>query len=319
MPILRRNNIQQPIGPDQEEHNGPAIPGDAGAGDMARTRAKRTSSTSPSLWSLHRRHQSGNHRALRAIVPPNEPTMENYFRQVAKQDKTTSASIRVKIVLFLAYILVPSIMKLNTHLEFNVQWQQINFFKFLKFRRLAMTFAGNVCVALISSIFSAMVPFYCVLRTARPNRNNLVVPRADGSLVKMPVNINAMWVGILPYVISLLDGFGLFAKETWVAYKDHVFTIADTYSSLRVLIYLIHAMQLLFAIELMLLMVQGLFGFVQAVRLYILIAGKDYTYAEQFKRRKQKNRLWFIPTLETKGMYHTLKDRILGYFPPEQA
>ncbi|XP_017112804.1 uncharacterized protein LOC108136259 [Drosophila elegans] len=308
MPILRRSNIQQPTGPGQEEQDG--------SGDTART--ERSSSTSPSLWSLHRRHQSGDHRALRPIVPPDEPTMEDYFHQMADQYKTTSASKRVKIGLFLAYILVPSIMKLNTHIEFNEQWQQIQIFKFLKFRRLTLTFAGNVCVALISSILNAIVAFYCVLSTARPNRNNLVVPRADGSLVKMPVNLNAMWIGILPYVISLLVGFGRFAKETWVAYKDHVFTMADTFNTLRVLIYLIHAIQLLFTIELMLLMVQGLFGFVQAVRIYILTVGKDYTHVEQFNWRKQKNRLWFIPTLATKSMYHTLKNRILGYLPPEQ-
>ncbi|XP_016974976.1 uncharacterized protein LOC108041557 [Drosophila rhopaloa] len=328
MAQLRRSNSEPEIGPHPDEIEPElAMMNEDGAGDRANTDwmdqqstgwlAGRSSSTSSAYRSRLRRAQLGSNTAfrrhLRRCRRENNvavPTMGDFFRQKADMDQTTSASLRVKVALFLALVLVPSIMEMEPRIQFNEQWQQDGHFSFLKRRRLALTFAGNVCAVLIRSCMAAALPFYSMLSMSHPNRFNLRVPRADGTECEVPVNLNVFFIGLLPYVMRLLAGFLRFVNDTWVAYNDHVLTIAESFNILRVLILLIHVMQLIYGIELMLLMVQGMFGFLHAVRIFLLIAGRDYEHAEQFERRKPNSKLWFIPTRATVAVYYAFKERV---------
>ncbi|XP_026838249.1 uncharacterized protein LOC113564545 [Drosophila erecta] len=245
-------------------------------------------------------------RRERRILKLSPPSMNALFLQQAKEAQKAFTLKRI-VFLYLGLVLAPVIMELGPRIEFPELWKQTGKFHFCKERRLAMTFTNNTTRVLIRSFLSAAVPLYCMLCMAHPNRFLLCAPHARGCKTEVPANVSAYFLGLLPYVIRLHAGFARFVKDTWLAYNDHVLNIAETFNTWRLLIYLNQIIQLVYSFELVLLMAQGLMGFLQARRIYKLIAVRGNRRVMQLEQNKSK--FWYSPSDSTMDVYWAFKLR----------
>jgi len=122
-----------------------------------------------------------------------------------------------------------------------------------------------------------------MLTMESPEQCKMRVRREEGPDLEVPVNLNIYCINLLPYILRLKAGFYLFVSDTWIAYNDQVLTIAETFNTWRILVYLNQIMQLIYAFELFLLMIQGLFGLIQAYRIFKKFSGKDNHRVPQFE------------------------------------
>ncbi|XP_016948552.1 uncharacterized protein LOC108023517 [Drosophila biarmipes] len=248
-------------------------------------------------------------RRTRRLNNVTVPTMNSFFYGLAQRTKSTLAANEGVMLLYLALILVPSIMELGPRIEFPAHWEQTGIFCFLKRRRLTLTFTGNALRVLIRSCIGAIVPLITMLSMESPENCKMLIPRSEGPDLEVPVNLNIYAINLLPYILRLKAGFYLFVNDTWVAYSDRIITIAETFNTWRTLVYLNQIMQLVYAFELLLLMIQGLFGLIQAYRIFKKFCGKDNYHVPQFEDFGLKNSSWFKPSRHTIVVYHAFRER----------
>ncbi|XP_039498426.1 uncharacterized protein LOC120455950 [Drosophila santomea] len=276
------------------------------------SRSSSTSSVSSSNESTEEERVTSYRRSLRRVKPiviNPPPSMGELFSQNVRGGTPSTITSRCKIVLlYLGLVLAPVILELGPRIEFPEQWNQAGRFQFLKERRLALTFTLNTTRGLIRSFLSAAVPLYSMLCMAHPNRFLLCAPQGRGRHIEVPANVSLFFLGLLPYVLRLHAGFYVFVRDTWMAYNDHVLVIAETFNSWRILIYLNQVMQLVYSIELVLLMAQGVMSFLHARRLYKLVAGTGNYYVAQLEQDKSK--FWYIPSDSTMHVYRAFQDRV---------
>ncbi|XP_037725521.1 uncharacterized protein LOC119557047 [Drosophila subpulchrella] len=255
----------------------------------------------------------GPMRRTRRLNSLTVPTMNSFFHDLAQRTKSTIAANEGIVLLYLALILVPSIMELGPRIEFPAHWEQTGIFCFLKRRRLTMTFTGNALRVLIRSCIGAIIPLISMLTMESPEQCKMRIPREEGPDMEVPVNLNIYCINLLPYILRLKAGFCLFVGDTWIAYSDQVLTIAETFNTWRILVYLNQIMQLVYAFELLLLMIQGLFGLIQSYRIFKKFSGKDNYHVPQFEDFGLKNSFWFKPSRHTIVVYHAFRERAWAY------
>ncbi|XP_016939399.2 uncharacterized protein [Drosophila suzukii] len=260
-----------------------------------------------------RRNSMSRTRRLRNMPPP---TMNSFFHDLAQRTKSTIGANVGIVLLYLALVLVPSIMELGPRIEFPAHWEQTGIFCFLKRRRLTLTFTGNVLRVAIRSCIGAIIPLISMLTMESPEQCKMRVRREEGPDLEVPVNLNIYCINLLPYILRLKAGFYLFVSDTWIAYNDQVLTIAETFNTWRILVYLNQIMQLIYAFELFLLMIQGLFGLIQAYRIFKKFSGKDNHRVPQFEHIGLKNGFWFKPSRYTIVVYQAFRERAWGYLHP---
>ncbi|XP_043659385.1 uncharacterized protein LOC122624027 [Drosophila teissieri] len=274
------------------------------SGDSPRSQSPASASTEEPRISYRR-----DLRRVRRIATKQPPSMDELFGQQMRGRTQSTNAWRLKIVLlYLGLVLAPVILELGPRIEFPDQWNQAGSFKFLKERRLALTFSVNTTRGLIRAFLSAAVPLYSMLCMAHPNRFLLRIPQARGPNIEVPVNVSVFFVGLLPYVLRLHAGFYVFVRDTWAAYNDHVLSLAETFNTWRMLIYLNQVMQLVYSIELVLLMAQGLMSFLHARRIYKLIAGTGNHCVAQLEQDKSK--FWYSPSDSTMHVYRAFQERV---------
>ncbi|KRK06156.1 uncharacterized protein LOC26536056 [Drosophila yakuba] len=273
------------------------------------SRSSSTSSVSSSTESTGVTSYRRGLRRVRAIVISAPPSMGELFSQNVRGGTPSTIAWRCKIaLLYLGLVVAPVILELGPRIEFPEQWNQAGRFQFLKERRLALTFTLNTTREVIRSFLSAAVPLYSMLCMAHPNRFLLCAPQARSRHIEVPANVSLFFLGLLPYVLRLHAGFYVFVRDTWMAYNDHVLSIAETFNSWRILIYLNQVMQLVYSIELVLLMAQGFMSFLHARRIYKLVAGKGNFYVAQLEQDKSK--FWYIPSKYTMHVYRAFQERV---------
>ncbi|KAH8420347.1 hypothetical protein KR009_009471 [Drosophila setifemur] len=182
---------------------------------------------------------------------------------------------RFKVGMFLALVWVPMSLELCPVFELPTHWEQEDFLSFLKRRRIALSWAGDLCVVLIRSLLGAILPMLALLQMAHPNRIRLRVPRVDGFIRSVPIYLHIYWVCLIPYVCRLIASFWCFMGDTWIAYKHQVPLTLESINLLRVLIFVNHMLQLAFGMELIVLMLQGFQCIRKAYVVYKNLAGKD--------------------------------------------
>ncbi|XP_016996245.2 uncharacterized protein [Drosophila takahashii] len=267
---------------------------------------------SPSTANVKKRRGTGPSSRIRRLNHTALPSMTQFFRQVAVTD-TLSASKNM-LLLYLCLVLMPSMMELGPRIDFPDYWEQTAIFCFLKRRRLQLTLTGNLIRVLIRSLIVAIIPLIGMRNMEHPNLLQLRMPQFEGPDLEMPVSLNIYAFTLLPYVLRLKAGFCLYVADTWVAYSDQVLTIADTFNTWRMLVYLNQVMQLVYSFEMMILFVQGFLGLVHAYRVYKALAGFNSFHVPAFDALTLKDTFWFRPSRHTIAAYKASRERSLEYF-----
>ncbi|XP_017065934.1 uncharacterized protein LOC108104400 [Drosophila eugracilis] len=252
-------------------------------------------------------------RRARRLSNMDLPPMMEFFRKVSDVATGEISQKHLQIMIFLSLVLIPSIMELGPRIDFPDHWRQTGLLRFVKRRPLSMSFPGNVCQVLIRCTLDAIIPMICIHSTANPNRFKLPPP-FKGLNLEVPVNINAYAICLLPYILRLKANFCLFVADTWLVYNDHVENIADSYYTWRLIICLNHALQLTFAMELLLLMIQGLMGLWQAYRIYMMLTKSNKNKVAVFEQNAaNKRKFWYKPSEDALAVYVAVRERVVVY------